>query len=121
MSDGWDHIQQSIATILTTPLGTRVMRRDYGSEIPRLVDRPMTEPVIMAVFVAAAMALEPRLIDGLWYGEPRFKLTHVEILHLDASGRLDLRLHGKVYPYGHLGDFSLPNENMTADYIVSAA
>ena len=32
------HLNQSIADILTTPIGTRVMRPDYGSNIPRLID-----------------------------------------------------------------------------------
>src|SRR3546814_12586651 len=29
--DGNDHLAQSIGDILSTPIGTRVMRRDYGS------------------------------------------------------------------------------------------
>ncbi|KPN28874.1 baseplate wedge subunit [Halolamina pelagica] len=29
--EGLAHIRQSVADILTTPLGSRVMRRDYGS------------------------------------------------------------------------------------------
>ena len=35
---GLDHLRQSIADILSTPLNTRVMRRDYGSRIPELID-----------------------------------------------------------------------------------
>ena len=34
------HILQSVRNILTTPIGTRVMRRDYGSEIFSLIDQP---------------------------------------------------------------------------------
>ncbi|MCV6588938.1 MAG: hypothetical protein OIF57_07920 [Marinobacterium sp.] len=37
------HIRQSITNILTTPIGTRVMRRDYGSVLPDLIDRPTAE------------------------------------------------------------------------------
>lgn len=29
-----EHLAQSIADILTTPLNTRIMRRDYGSLLP---------------------------------------------------------------------------------------
>ncbi len=39
---GLDHLHQSIADILSTPIGTRVMRRDYGSRLPELIDAPMT-------------------------------------------------------------------------------
>ena len=38
--EGLAHLSQSIADILTTPIGTRVMRRDYGSELPFLLDQP---------------------------------------------------------------------------------
>lgn len=30
----WDHVQQSIRKILSTPIGSRVMRRNFGSDIP---------------------------------------------------------------------------------------
>jgi len=29
-----DHIRQSMSDILRTPVGSRVMRRDYGSPLP---------------------------------------------------------------------------------------
>ncbi|MGD7246543.1 GPW/gp25 family protein, partial [Ralstonia pseudosolanacearum] len=35
------HLAQSIGDILTTPIGSRVMRRDYGSEVPDLIDQPL--------------------------------------------------------------------------------
>ncbi|MEW7978507.1 MAG: GPW/gp25 family protein [Candidatus Sedimenticola endophacoides] len=38
---GEAHLRQSIIDILTTPLGTRVMRRDYGSRLFELVDAPI--------------------------------------------------------------------------------
>lgn len=59
-----DHIARSIADILSTPLGTRVMRPDYGSELPRLVDQPMNKDWKIRVFAATADALrkwEPRI------------------------------------------------------------
>ena len=39
--DGLEHLFQSIRDILTTPVGSRVMRREYGSKLFELVDRPM--------------------------------------------------------------------------------
>ena len=38
--EGNAHLAQSIADILTTPLGTRLMRHDYGSLLPELIDQP---------------------------------------------------------------------------------
>lgn len=66
-----DHLNQSIADILTTPIGTRVMRPDYGSECPRLVDRPINKTFKLDVYAAAAEALSK------W--EPRIKATRISI------------------------------------------
>ena len=58
------HLAQSIADILTTPLGTRVMRRDYGSLLFELVDRPLNAATRLLCIMAVAMAIarwEPRI------------------------------------------------------------
>jgi phage baseplate assembly protein W len=39
--DGMEHLKQSVQDILTTPLGTRVMRREYGSRLFELIDAPI--------------------------------------------------------------------------------
>jgi phage baseplate assembly protein W len=58
------HIQQSIADILVTPVGTRVMRRDYGSLLSELIDRPQNDALrlqIMAACYGAILKWEPRV------------------------------------------------------------
>ncbi|CAJ0819144.1 hypothetical protein LMG19087_03667 [Ralstonia wenshanensis] len=58
------HIWQSVRDILTTPIGSRVMRRDYGSLIPELIDQPMnpaTRLRLMSASVSALVRWEPRL------------------------------------------------------------
>ncbi len=104
--DGWDHVQQSIRRILTTPYGSRVMRRDFGSDLENLIDAPMNARNVMAMFAATAIALEPRLVDGNWYGEPRFRLEQVRVTDVGADGRIALDCAGTYYPNGHKGDFS---------------
>lgn len=57
-------IRQSIATILTTPLGSRVMRRDFGSLLCDLIDSPATARGCLRLIAAAADAIarwEPRV------------------------------------------------------------
>lgn len=57
-----DDIAQSVQTILTTPLASRVMRRDFGSELPDLIDQPATARVRLFAAVATALARwEPRI------------------------------------------------------------
>lgn len=61
---GADHLSQSVADILGTPIGTRVGRRWYGSQIPELLDQPLNGLTRQRVLAAGALALqrqEPRL------------------------------------------------------------
>lgn len=88
---GYAHLEQSIRDILSTPLGTRVMRRDYGSRLPDLMDAPMTPGLNVEIFAAVAEAL------GTW--EPRFKLSRVEVAEA-RPGRLTLNLSGAYRPDG---------------------
>jgi len=50
-------IRQSVETILTTPVGSRVMRRKFGSELFDLVDSPGNESGALRLIAAAAAAL----------------------------------------------------------------
>lgn len=96
--ESWSHIEQSIGVILTTPIGSRVMRREFGSELFNLIDRPMTDQVILAIYVAAATAI------ARW--EPRFRVTSFKLRAADAGGIAAMEIYGREYPRGHLGDFS---------------
>lgn len=61
---GIDHLRQSIRDILTTPIGSRVMRPDYGSRLFSLIDAPYSASVKLSLIAATAEALmtwEPRL------------------------------------------------------------
>lgn len=80
---GVDHLRQSIRDILTTPLGSRVMRRDYGSRLFDLVDNPLNDATRIEIFAATAEAL------GVW--EPRLQITRVQVASLTpASISIDL-------------------------------
>lgn len=61
---GRDHIRQSVMDILTTPIGSLLMRRTYGSLLPELIDQPINPATLLRVKSAAATALiqwEPRI------------------------------------------------------------
>jgi phage baseplate assembly protein W len=95
---GWEHVKQSIEVILTTPIGTRVMRRDFGSRLTSLIDAPMNDRVVLAAYSAVA--------DALARWEPRYRLDTVKIEAAGAGGAITFILSGTYYPRGHLGDFS---------------
>src|SRR3546814_11426604 len=65
------HLRQSVATILSTPIGTRVGRRDFGSLLPELIDQPMTSANILRLYAATAVAL------SRW--EDRLRLRRVSL------------------------------------------
>ncbi|CAI1756460.1 GPW/gp25 family protein [Serratia marcescens] len=59
-----DHVWQSANDILLTPIGSRIMRRNYGSLVPDLLDSPqndVTRLQLMSATVIALAAWEPRL------------------------------------------------------------
>lgn len=64
------HIRQSVTDILTTPIGSRLMRRRYGSEVPELMDQPLNSATVLRIYAATAYAIR------LW--EPRISLTGLQ-------------------------------------------
>jgi len=68
--DGLAHLRQSITDILTTPVGSRVMRRDYGSDLFKLIDQPIHETTLLKLYAAT--------VDALARWEPRIKITRVQ-------------------------------------------
>ena len=78
-------IGQSVTDILTTPLGSRVMRRDYGSEVPELIDQPLNGATVLRTYAATAYAIRR------W--EPRIQLTGVR-LEIGQQGQATLILDG---------------------------
>ncbi|WP_315807484.1 GPW/gp25 family protein [Pseudomonas sp. C9-3] len=83
-----DHIRQSVADIITTPLGSRVMRREYGSQVPELIDAPFNGTTQVRLYAATAMALMR------W--EPRIRLSRVQITAASFAGVAELQLEGTL-------------------------
>lgn len=88
---GIQHLRQSIRDILTTPIGSRVQRRDYGSRVPRMIDAPMNRSTLLDLYSAAAEALDK------W--EPRFSLEQIQAVAAEP-GRLELVVYGEYLPDG---------------------
>ncbi|MEZ0150119.1 MAG: GPW/gp25 family protein [Candidatus Reddybacter sp.] len=83
---GLDHLRQSISDILTTPIGSRVMRRNYGSLIPGLIDQPMGPATRLRLYAASAHALV------VW--EPRLDLEAIALTE-SAAGLYQLSITGR--------------------------
>lgn len=88
---GVDHLRQSVADILTTPIGSRLMRRDYGSDLPALIDQPDNAATQVRVYAAAATALMR------W--EPRLRLQKLRASR-NRAGQLVLDVQGQYLDEG---------------------
>lgn len=81
-----EHLRQSINNILTTPIGSRIMRREYGSKLFQRLDAPMTGELIAEIYAD--------VVEALFNYEPRFKVNNVTVVSIE-DGHLILDLMGK--------------------------
>ncbi|MFG3876028.1 GPW/gp25 family protein [Escherichia coli] len=68
---GNEHLRQSVIDILSTPVGSRVLLREYGSRLFSLLDNPQDDFTRVRIVRETATALER------W--EPRLTLRRVEV------------------------------------------
>lgn len=87
----YDHLRQSITDILTTPLGSRVMRRDYGSRLYELIDRPLNPSTFLDIQSAT--------VEAILKWEPRYQVTSVQAKSVE-SGSITISLYGNYLPSG---------------------
>ena len=78
------HLLQSVRDILTTPLGSRVARRDYGSAVPFLLDHPINQLTTLRIQSAA--------VSALLRWEPRVRPERIAFEY-DGDGRLVATAH----------------------------
>lgn len=91
MIGGVEHLRQSLQDLLTTPKGTRIMRADYGSEIPRLVDMPVNADTLVDIIAESAGAIMK------W--EKRFSVSEVRVTTYTSSS-VELAISGRYLPDG---------------------
>ncbi|MBS7660557.1 GPW/gp25 family protein [Pseudomonas lalucatii] len=95
-----EHLRQSVADILTTRIGSRVMRREYGSLLPELIDQPFNGTTRLRAYAATAMALMR------W--EPRLRLTRVQLSQGSDPGQVEITLDATVLDSNEQQSLSIP-------------
>lgn len=94
--EGIAHLRQSVVTILTTPIGSRVLRRDFGSRLYELLDKNITQSLKMQMFAATVEALRK------W--EPRIEVKRVTVEPVpdeDIQHTVSLAIEGIYLPNGN--------------------
>ncbi len=100
----WDDVCQCMFVIFTTMLGTRVMRRTFGSAVPGLLGRNLTPSTLLNFYVAIVTAVT------LW--EPRLLITNFIIPTPQNSpatmraGHIAFQIVGFYRPRALLGDMT---------------
>ena len=82
-----EHIRQSVRDILVTPIGSRVMRREYGSLLAAMIDRPQSPALRLQIMAACYSAIQK------W--EPRISLTTVNVV-FSETGAVTAELSGTI-------------------------
>lgn len=102
---GWAHVEQSIEVIVSTLIGSRVMRRTFGCPGLGLLGRNLTSSTVMKFCAALAIAIMR------W--EPRFRPTYFGVdarrttVEGMAQGRIGLTIEGDYIPGALAGDFTV--------------
>lgn len=88
---GVAHLLQSVRDVLSTPIGSRVLLRSYGSRLFELLDRPLGPPLLALMQAEAA--------DALARWEPRLRLRRVRAERI-SGGHVTFLLDGEYLPDG---------------------
>lgn len=94
VSDGFEHVEQSLEKIFTTFQGERVMREWFGNPGFRLLGENATERTILVWFNVLWMLVE--------LFEPRFKVRQFVVNDVARLGFGDFTINGDHLPFGHL-------------------
>jgi len=80
-----EHIWQSCRDILTTLIGTRIERRDYGSLLPELIDHPHNAPNNLRLIAATVIAL------AKWEARIAIRQVNVTLGAVDGATNIDMQ------------------------------
>ena len=86
-----NHLKQSISNILATPIGSRTMRRDYGSNLFNKIDHPVNGELIAEIYLD--------IVESLFIWEPRFELDQVTVQNIE-NGKITIDLEGSFLSNG---------------------
>jgi len=101
---GWAYVEQYIEKVLTTRIGSRVMRRHLGTDVPEAQDAPGSEAIILQVFRSIAEAMEQYV--------PWYRLSEISLADAGRDGAYLFLLSGTYYPNAHKGDRSASEERL---------
>lgn len=94
-----EHIRESLEDIATTPIGSRVMRRNYGTLLFNLIDQPISEALYLRIYSTLYAAYVR------W--ENRIEISQIQVVELN-KGQLILDIVGFLKSSGSEANMSIP-------------
>ncbi|MBB4835467.1 GPW/gp25 family protein [Acinetobacter schindleri] len=94
-----EHIKQSLADLISTPIGSRLMRRRYGTKLANLLDQPTSE----ALFLKCCSTIYTAIL--LW--EPRVEISRLYVSEVN-QGKTVLNLEGTIVQSGESLNMNIP-------------
>ena len=95
-----EHLRQSVRHLPVTPVGSRVMRREYGSLLSALIDQPQTPALRLQIMAACYSAILK------W--EPRVSLTTITFERSETDGGLYVDITGTRSANGQPFSLTIP-------------
>lgn len=85
----YGHLRQSLQKIVSTRIGSRIERREFGSLIPDLIDSPINQQNTLLLYAA--------VVTSIMKHEPRLKINQVSVeLGSEAQPTLYLTVEGSI-------------------------
>lgn len=94
-----ESIQLSVEDIVTTPIGSRVMRRSYGSLLFELLDQPINDVLVLKCYSAIYTAI------STW--ENRINISQITFSSVEGNG-LVFDIEGVYKNSGQEMNLSIP-------------
>lgn len=97
--DGIERVNQSITHILSTPIGSRVMRRDFGSRLHELPFEVLDETTVALV--------QHFVIEAIVRWEKRIRLAGVQVTLDNKNQVMSIDIHYRIRSTNEQGGLSL--------------
>ncbi|AYA02337.1 baseplate assembly protein [Acinetobacter sp. WCHAc010034] len=94
-----DHIRQSLEDLISTPIGSRLMRREYGTQVANLLDQPTSEALYLKCYST--------IYSAILRWEPRIQISQLYISEVN-QGQTVLNLEGTIVQSGQSLNMNIP-------------
>lgn len=94
-----EHIFQSLEDIASTPFGSRIMRREYGTQLANFIDQPISQSLYLKCYSS--------LYAAFLRWENRIEISQIIVAEV-SSGKMILDIEAILIKTGDPLNFQIP-------------